>query len=193
MKLTEEQKQKQKEARESKAMSSVFGKRHMERRETSIQSDPVIKQIKDQVDSMKSAQRTMIESVFLIGELLMRKKKEIGHGSFIPWINEHEGELGFSERQARNYIKVFENKETIEAKRNRGADLEELSVKQALRLIEEGEDRSIDKIKEAYSLFRKGGKISSKQKEFLRSFLEGKKESLQTKLNQLKEEIKELQ
>lgn len=192
MKLTEEQKQKQKEAREEKARNSVFGKRPMERSESLVQGDPIIKQIRAQVDSMKASQRTMIESVFLIGELLSKKKNQLPHGNFIFWIEENENQLGMKVRQAQKYLKVFQNKKVIESNTHSDAFLEEISLNKALSMIEEKGEQSINEIKEAYSLFRSGKKLSSKQKTELRVFLEQRKDSLQTKLTQIKEELKEL-
>ncbi len=49
-----------------------------------------------------------IEKAVRIGELLTAKKAELKHGEFIPWIKEN---LVFTDRTARNYMTLFENKD----------------------------------------------------------------------------------
>lgn len=48
-----------------------------------------------------------IEKAIEIGELLTAKKKELQHGEFGTWIKDN---LIFTDRTARNYMRLFENK-----------------------------------------------------------------------------------
>ena len=41
-----------------------------------------------------------------IGELLTEQKADLGHGAFLPWV---EDSLPFSIRTAQNYMKIFRN------------------------------------------------------------------------------------
>lgn len=47
---------------------------------------------------------------FMIGELLVKQKKEVGYGKWMDWM---EKNLSFSRQWAVKYIKVFENRELL--------------------------------------------------------------------------------
>jgi hypothetical protein len=47
-----------------------------------------------------------------IGELLSKVKTQLPHGKWIPWLNSN---VKFSERTARNYMRVFENREKLKS------------------------------------------------------------------------------
>ena len=51
-----------------------------------------------------------LDKAIEIGLLLTEKKAELKHGQFGKWIEEN---LVFSDRTARNYIKLFENKDKL--------------------------------------------------------------------------------
>ena len=51
-----------------------------------------------------------IDKAIQIGRLLIEQKKKLKHGNFLPWIKNN---LPFSDRTARNYMKIFENKEKL--------------------------------------------------------------------------------
>lgn len=53
-----------------------------------------------------------LRSALRIGELLNKAKAEIGHGKFTAWITEN---LPFTERTARNYMRIANRKEEIAA------------------------------------------------------------------------------
>jgi Protein of unknown function (DUF3102) len=53
-----------------------------------------------------------LRSALRIGELLIKAKAEIGHGKFTAWITEN---LPFTERTARNYMRIVNHKEEIAA------------------------------------------------------------------------------
>src|SRR5947208_15001187 len=48
-----------------------------------------------------------LEHAIRIGDLLTQIKAQLPHGRWIPWLNSN---VKFSERTARNYISVFENR-----------------------------------------------------------------------------------
>ncbi len=51
-----------------------------------------------------------IDKAIEIGELLSAKKEELKHGEFCLWIKDN---LIFTDRTARNYMRLFENKDKI--------------------------------------------------------------------------------
>lgn len=51
-----------------------------------------------------------IEKAIEIGQLLSAKKEELNHGEFGTWIKDN---LVFTDRTARNYMKLFENKDMV--------------------------------------------------------------------------------
>lgn len=53
-----------------------------------------------------------LRSALRIGELLNKAKAEIGHGKFTAWITEN---LPFTERTARNYMRIANRKDEIAA------------------------------------------------------------------------------
>ena len=61
-----------------------------------------------------------LEHAIRIGDLLTQIKAQLPHGRWIPWLNSN---VKFSERTARNYISVFENR--LALKSARVADLTE--------------------------------------------------------------------
>ena len=56
------------------------------------------------------ALKSSLEKAILIGQLLTEQKKELNHGEFTSWIKEN---LPFTGRTARNYIKLFNNKDML--------------------------------------------------------------------------------
>lgn len=52
----------------------------------------------------------MFDKAIRIGELLFEQKEKLKHGEFIPWTKIN---LPFSDRTARNYMKLFENQEQL--------------------------------------------------------------------------------
>ncbi|SMR81497.1 Protein of unknown function [Aliiroseovarius halocynthiae] len=71
-------------------------------------------------------ERSMKKIAADIGEMLIEKKAELKHGEFIPWVEQW---CSFSERHARNYIKI------ADTKRKRVADFEACaSIREVLAL-----------------------------------------------------------
>jgi hypothetical protein len=63
------------------------------------------------------------------GELLLQAKEQVGHGNWLPWVKAH---CRFSERTAREYMRVARQWPVIDGNRQRAADL---SVREAIRLL----------------------------------------------------------
>ena len=59
-----------------------------------------------------------LDKAILIGSLLLQQKKSMDHGEWIPWI---EKNLPFKERTARNYLRVYRERDNL--KRQAVADL----------------------------------------------------------------------
>ena len=75
-----------------------------------------------------------LDRAIRLGELLSKAKKRVPHGQWLAWLTTNGG---FSERTARNYMRVFENRATL--KSANVADLAEayqMLVGQSQRAIE---------------------------------------------------------
>ena len=59
-----------------------------------------------------AALRTSIQDAIRIGELLSEEKRRAGHSNWLPWI---KANLEFSECTARNYIRVYENRDRLKS------------------------------------------------------------------------------
>lgn len=86
-----------------------------------------------------------LEKAIKIGSLLEEQKKSLAHGKFIPWVEEN---LPFKERTARNYRRVYQNRN--ELKRQAVADLNT-----AYLVLEER--RRLEKRRETEEKLRKSG------------------------------------
>ncbi|TGN20801.1 DUF3102 domain-containing protein [Leptospira idonii] len=138
-------------------------------------------------DSVIGGMRNVLQNSILIGEELSKKKQELGHGNWIPWI---EGNLPFSERSARNYIRLFENKEVLN--RQPIADL-----KSAIKFLSDssGDEKEINPSKNPtalYKEFREGKSLTKNERLLLREWLNDKAESLKSKASELEKEAKKL-
>ncbi len=74
--------------------------------------------------------RASIKDAIEIGRLLKKQKENAQHGNWLPWV---ESNLSFSPRQARRYIRAFDNRDYL-LKSDTGADL---SLKQAMKALAE--------------------------------------------------------
>lgn len=72
-----------------------------------------------------------IETAIRIGELLTLKKAELKHGEFGQWIADN---LVFSDRTARNYMRLFENKEVA---------LNSGNITEAYKMLSEGKTETV--------------------------------------------------
>jgi len=53
-----------------------------------------------------------LDRAIRVGELLSKAKSRVPHGQWLSWLAEN---VGFSERTARNYMRVFENREKLKS------------------------------------------------------------------------------
>lgn len=74
-------------------------------------ADPAI-EINRLHGEIEAAYHTSLERAIRIGELLAEQKEALGHGQFLPWVTEH---LPFSERTARNYMRVFSHRAELKS------------------------------------------------------------------------------
>ena len=51
-----------------------------------------------------------LDKAIRIGELLQEQKEGLKHGEWLPWV---EGNLSFTDRTVRNYLRVYENRERL--------------------------------------------------------------------------------
>lgn len=66
-------------------------------------------QVKDQVKLVLSIGKRTIEESFKLGEMLVQKKQEKGHGNWLPFLDE----IGLSSNTATRLIKAFESKDNF--------------------------------------------------------------------------------
>jgi hypothetical protein len=78
-----------------------------------------------------------IEIAVEIGRMLADKKKELKHGEFGPWIKEN---LVFTDRTARNYMNLHENRDKVLTAGN---------IKEAYRMLEEPKTETVSDLPEA--------------------------------------------
>lgn len=127
-----------------------------------------------------------IKNAIAIGEILTRKKSELKHGEFTPWI---EANLPFTDRHARTYMRVFENRELL--KRKSISDL-----KSAMALLSDGGQSDIPTDQESpgkiYRKFQTGEKLSKPEKEVLRPWLSDQLKTAQNKAKKLKADLENL-
>ncbi len=96
-----------------------------------------------------------IEKAIEIGELLTAKKTELQHGEFGKWITDY---LIFSDRTARNYMRLFENKDKVLTAGN---------ISEAYKMLAEGKTETVsdlngwnpeewpEKIQQVYKIINK--------------------------------------
>ena len=54
--------------------------------------------------------KVTLEKAIRIGELLAEQKAELGHGEWLPWVEEN---LPFTDRTARNYMRAYESRDRL--------------------------------------------------------------------------------
>jgi hypothetical protein len=53
---------------------------------------------------------SMVEKATEVGRLLTDERKNLGHGEWLPWLRKN---FRFTDRTARNYIRLFENRDRL--------------------------------------------------------------------------------
>jgi len=61
-------------------------------------------------NEVNDAFKLTLDKAIEIGELLIEQRKELKHGEFLSWVKDN---LPFTDRTARNYIKLFNNKDKL--------------------------------------------------------------------------------
>lgn len=169
---------------------SLFGNRPGFRDEKSVTSikDQDVEKIEGLHVSIGANLNNALQNAILIGEILTRKKRELTHGTFIPWI---EANLPFSRMTANKYMRLFESKHKL-SNVNSGLHLTE-----ALKLLTSnaGEEKEINPKRNTlliYKDFREGKILSKNEKIALKNWIQTKANNLRKKLESLEKEIKKI-
>ena len=85
---------------------------------------------------VNACMQTALVKAIEIGELLTEQRAASNHGEWEPWV---EVNLPFSSRTARNYMKLFKNKEALQ---------ETTSIKNAYKLLESPKTETVSDLKE---------------------------------------------
>jgi hypothetical protein len=76
-----------------------------------------------------AAVRSHVEHAMVAGDLLVEAKRQVGHGQWAEWVKRH---CEISDRTARYYMQLAENRAKVESIRQRVADL---TLRQAIKAI----------------------------------------------------------
>ena len=86
--------------------------------------------------------RKGIDMAIEIGRLLIEKKAELSHGEFGIWIKDN---LIFTDRTARNYMRLFENKDRV---------IEAENISEAYQILEAPKTENVSDFESVTELFR---------------------------------------
>ncbi|MBN1819786.1 MAG: DUF3102 domain-containing protein [Prolixibacteraceae bacterium] len=100
-----------------------------------------ITEIKQLHAEIEASLKTSLEKAVRVGKLLCRVKDKLKHGEFMPWIKDN---LPFTDRTARNYINLFENRENI---------LQAGSVTEAYKMLSESKTETISDLNHSKNVF----------------------------------------
>lgn len=134
-----------------------------------------------------------IQNSLLIGEMLDKKRKELGYGKFKPWFEANNFE--FSYRHAKRYLYIHDHRARLEGTRV------SLSLREALQLLAESDKESKDeereinpkrKPEEIYKDFKEGKNLAKEEKQILRGWIQEKVNKLKTKAETLEKEIRKI-
>lgn len=169
---------------------SLFGNRPGLRPDEAnlISKDRDIEKIQGLHESIGANLNNALQNAILIGEILNRKKKELSHGQFLPWI---ESNLPFSRMTANKYMRLFENKEKL-PNVNSGLHLTE-----ALKILSDSEkdEKEINpkrKPEEMYRIYREGGSLNKEERTILKSWISEKVGKLRQKADELEKDVKKI-
>jgi Protein of unknown function (DUF3102) len=86
------------------------------------------------------ASKNVVLKAVQAGIALREAKGKLAHGEWLPWLKDN---CDVSERHANNYMKLAANKPKLDEKlRTKSATIADLTLTQALRLIEDKSDRN---------------------------------------------------
>ncbi|TGK12817.1 DUF3102 domain-containing protein [Leptospira stimsonii] len=155
-----------------------------------VQTDKVAESLNQLHQSILTSGKNMIKFAIEAGELLVKKKGELKHGEFTPWIEEN---LSFKVRTAQRYVKIYEMRETVNA--SALTHLEDAYKLVAGNFPAEKELNPIEKptlnFKEVYTKFKSGNRLPAKEKTFLKEYLMIEKEKVLAKANKRISQIEE--
>ena len=85
--------------------------------------------IRAEHEAAEASYRKGIQHALAAGELLTEAKAKVQHGQWLPWL---EANCGLSERTSQRYMRLFNERATLEANTTRVSDL---SIRGALNLL----------------------------------------------------------
>ena len=91
--------------------------------------DDLAARIRAAHEAAEKHQGDALDSAFTAGELLLEAKRRLKHGKWGGWLAEH---CRMSDRTARLYMQLMRNREVLQAKRQRVA---EMSLRAAVKTI----------------------------------------------------------
>lgn len=100
---------------------------------TSAAATPTLTTLADEIRSEHEqvgiAMRSALVHAMRVGELLIEAKAQIGHGCWLPWLEEH---CDLAERTAQAYMRLYRDRDRLDPQR-----VADLSVREALGLLAE--------------------------------------------------------
>lgn len=71
-------------------------------------------------EKIQAGYKTTVRDILLLGENLSNKKEELGHGNWLPWVEEN---LKFGAHQAAKYTRAYERRGELLSNETSGSDL----------------------------------------------------------------------
>ncbi|TGK45437.1 DUF3102 domain-containing protein [Leptospira bouyouniensis] len=168
--------------------ASLFGNRPGLRKEEGeiVLRDRDIEKIQGLHESIAANLNNALQNAILIGEILNRKKKELSHGQFLPWI---ESNLPFSRMTANKYMRLYENKDKLPNVNS------SLHLTEALKILSDssGKEKIVNtskKPQEIYKQFKSGGNLNRDDRTILKNWIIKKSENLRQKADELEKVAK---
>jgi hypothetical protein len=94
--------------------------------------DDIAARINAAHEAVLSAAKAVVERAIEAGELVLAQKARLAHGQWLPWLAQNCPSI--HPRMAQRYMRLAENRATLEAKTTRVSDL---SLRGALKLIDD--------------------------------------------------------
>lgn len=170
--------------------NSLFGNRpgYKNNEIKNIAFDKDIEKIQGLHESIGANLSNALQNAVLIGEILNKKKKDLPHGQFIPWI---ESNLPFSRMTANKYMRLFENRDKLPNVNS------SLHLTEALKILSDsGKDEKVvssaKKPEEIYRIYKEGGSLNKEEKHLLKNWIIDKSDSLRRKAEELEKVAKSL-
>lgn len=161
-----------------------------------------VQTIKSEIETVNSLHNQIaqyidksIQNALLIGEILDRSRKTLGHGKFKSWFESNN--FVFSLRHAKRYLYLHDNRARLEGAKGHSVSL---SMREALNLLsesekEEKEEKEVNPKLNPVEIYRKwqtGIIISKDEKSALKEWLSDKAESLKLKAAEIEKDVRRL-